>query len=103
VFCTAAGCNHLDCHGKPFAVFFVATSHTGIFNFVYSSETGLWSVATDTSIQQTEDALVLEPSALVGNELYFLLQTKTKILKCNISTREMHVIHLPRSSAHLPL
>ncbi|KAG2639577.1 hypothetical protein PVAP13_2KG002416 [Panicum virgatum] len=98
VFCTAAGCDHLDCHGKPFAVFFVATSHTGIFNFVYSSETGSWSDASDPFAQQTDDALVLEPSALVGNELYFLLQTKTQILKCNISTREMHMIHLPPSA-----
>ncbi|CAL5077785.1 unnamed protein product [Urochloa decumbens] len=98
VLCTAAGCNHLDCHGKPFTVVFVATrSDCMIFDLVYSSKVGWWSKekATHLFAQQPEDPLMLEPSALVGNALYFMLQSKTKVLKYSVRTRKMHMIHLP--------
>ncbi|CAL5091943.1 unnamed protein product [Urochloa decumbens] len=94
VLCTATGCNHLDCHGKSFAVVFVATSDNSMFNLVYSSKVG-WSEETRLFVQKPEDPLVLEGSALVGNALYFMLRSKTRILKYSVGTREMHMIHLP--------
>ncbi|CAN6180948.1 unnamed protein product [Urochloa humidicola] len=101
VLYTATGCDHLDCHGKPFAVVLVSTNYIqyiGIFSLVYSSEAHRWSEEeTHLSAQQREDPMKLEhsPGALVGNALYFVLQGKTKILKYTVSTREMHTIHLP--------
>ncbi|CAL5091945.1 unnamed protein product [Urochloa decumbens] len=97
VLCTAAGCNHLDCHGKPFTVVFVATRDRMIFDLVYSSKVGRWTQekAINLFAQQLEDSLMLEPSAFVGNALYFALQSKTKVLKYTVRTREMHMIHLP--------
>ncbi|CAL5077786.1 unnamed protein product [Urochloa decumbens] len=95
VLCTATGCNHLDCHGKSFAVVFVATSDNSMVSLVYSSKVGWWSEETRLFVQKPEDPLVLEGSALVGNALYFMLRSKTRILKYSVGTREMHMIHLP--------
>ncbi|CAL5077198.1 unnamed protein product [Urochloa decumbens] len=58
-------------------------------------EAGRWSEPAAHCAQQTDDRLKLEPSALVGNALYFMLQSRTKILKYSISSRETGVIHLP--------
>ncbi|CAL5091861.1 unnamed protein product [Urochloa decumbens] len=95
VLCAAAGCNHLDCHRKPFAVVFVAIVRTVMFDCFYSSEAGRWSQPAAHCAQQTDDRLKLEPSVLVGNVLYFMLQSRAKILNYSISTREMGVIDLP--------
>jgi hypothetical protein len=45
VLCAADGCDHLDCHGGPFRVVFVATHDykNVVMASAYSSETGLWS------------------------------------------------------------
>ncbi|CAL5077782.1 unnamed protein product [Urochloa decumbens] len=105
VLCTAAGCNHLDCHGKPYAVVLIATTRDLIItnrikemrNSIYSSEATRWS-ETHSFVQQPENHLDLErssPSALVGNALYFVLKRKAKILEYNVSTREIHTINLP--------
>ncbi|CAN6222251.1 unnamed protein product [Urochloa humidicola] len=95
VLCAAAGCNHLDCHRKPFAVVFVVIIRTVMLDCVYSSETGRWSEPAEYCAQRTDGRLKLEPSVLVGNALYFMFLSRAKILKYSISTREMGVIHLP--------
>ena len=59
VFCAAAGCDHLDCHGGPFAVALVG-SWAGLdcaIGCVYSSEAGEWG----------EPVAAVHTSRLVGN------------------------------------
>ncbi|XP_073356720.1 uncharacterized protein [Aegilops tauschii subsp. strangulata] len=55
VFCAAAGCDHLDCHGGPFRVFFLATDdgEEVIKASVYSSAMGAWTapVSLDDSCE----------------------------------------------------
>jgi hypothetical protein len=96
VFCAAAGCNHLDCHGNRFTVVFVAIKEMKVFDYVLSTEDVLWSLPPYPGAQQHDGHLHLEPSALVGNALYFVLQPDNKILEYNVGTREMAVIRLPK-------
>ncbi|CAL4966528.1 unnamed protein product [Urochloa decumbens] len=98
VLCAGAvdsGCDHHCCHRGPFLVVFVGTD-SEMFSCVYSSEDGMWSEPTVS--QHPHDYLKLLPSVLVGNALYFVLKSKTKILKYNLGTREISVIHLPPGS-----
>ncbi|RLN30992.1 hypothetical protein C2845_PM05G11320 [Panicum miliaceum] len=74
VLCSAAagGCDHRGCHGGPFRVVFLVTSH-GIHVTsarVYSSETGDWS---ELSIEHPYACIRHKPfpSAHVGDTLYF--------------------------------
>ncbi|XP_039793092.1 uncharacterized protein LOC120659098 [Panicum virgatum] len=49
VFCTADGCDYLDCHGGPFGVVFVSNNDALDLIWrasVYSSETGAWNPPT---------------------------------------------------------
>ncbi|CAN6209182.1 unnamed protein product [Urochloa humidicola] len=97
VFCSAAGCNHLDCHGNRFTVVFVAIKEMKVVDYTYSTDDALWSWPPNPGAQQHDgdERLHLEPSTLVGNVLYFVLHPNTKILEYNLGTREMAVIHLP--------
>ncbi|CAL5077869.1 unnamed protein product [Urochloa decumbens] len=98
VLCSAAGCNHLDCHGKRFTVVFVAIKEMKVVDYTYSTEDDLWSWPPNHPGAQQHDGdghLHLEPSALVGNKLYFMLQPNTEILEYNVGTREMALIQLP--------
>ncbi|CAN6196731.1 unnamed protein product [Urochloa humidicola] len=97
VFCSAAGCNHLDCHGNRFTVVFVAIKEMKVLDYTYSTEDVLWSWPPNPLAQQPDQDghLHLEPSAVVGNKLYFVLEPNTQILEYDVGTREMAVIHLP--------
>ncbi|RCV09387.1 hypothetical protein SETIT_2G023600v2 [Setaria italica] len=99
VFCATDGCDHLDCHGGPFRVVFVATHDykDDIFASVYSSETGAWStpVSLDRSseayIQHMRDGLAvrsdylpyLQPrrGTLVGDAIYHTIRLDNTIVK----------------------
>ncbi|KAL6647700.1 hypothetical protein ACP70R_015137 [Stipagrostis hirtigluma subsp. patula] len=99
---TAIGtCDHLDCHSGPFIVVFVGINTIEMFTQVYSSESGAWSEAI--SAQHPGDYLDMAmPVALVGNALYFLLLKGTTILRCDLATRELSVIHLPHRFPYGP-
>ncbi|CAL5091951.1 unnamed protein product [Urochloa decumbens] len=108
MFCTAAGCDHLDCHGEPFAVVFIATGKIAKFDILfYSSDqaAGSWTKETYRPVSQLHEnpslMLELEPSVLVGNVLYFLLRANTGILKYSMGTEEIHTINLPSSARFL--
>ncbi|CAL5077777.1 unnamed protein product [Urochloa decumbens] len=109
VFCAAAGCDHLDCHGKPFAVVVIATGKIAKFDVLfYSSEAaGSWTKETYRPFSQQHEnpslMLELEPSVLVGNVLYFLLRANAGILKYSMGTEEIHSIDLPSSARFLGL
>jgi len=100
VFCAADGCDHLDCHGGPFRVVFVATQDYkhNIFASVYSSETGAWSepVSLDTRseayLQHMRDGNAVRPGyytpylqprrgTLVGDAVYFTIRVDNTIIK----------------------
>ncbi|CAO1949070.1 unnamed protein product [Urochloa humidicola] len=88
------GCNYLDCHRAPFLVAFVGTTYGRTVAHVYSSETDAWGEATFAQDNGYEQ-LCLFTGALVGNALYFCKLGRTKLLKYDMTTREISVINLP--------
>jgi len=107
VLCAAAGCNHLDCSHGPFLVVAVVFGHTSTFARVYSSEDGEWGEATlaphiNQSLGRT-DSLDLVPGALAGDAVYFQFHTTDAVVKFDLTTREMVLIHLPDIASHRPI
>uniref|UniRef100_A0ACD5VF38 Uncharacterized protein n=1 Tax=Avena sativa TaxID=4498 RepID=A0ACD5VF38_AVESA len=97
VFCAhaSAGCNHLDCHGGPFRVAFVAINELGYtFARLYSSETGEWSEQI-----QIEEQVVIDrqPTILLGNSVYFACNAAVMpgILEYNMAKGELSLIEPP--------
>jgi hypothetical protein len=116
VFCAADGCDHLDCHGGPFRVVFVATQDYkhNIFASVYSSETGAWSepVSLDTRseayVQHMRDGNAVWPGhytpylqprrgTLVGDAIYFTIRVDDTIIKYDWGKNCLSMIK-PRTS-----
>lgn len=68
--------------------------------WVYSSEAGTWS--DPTSIVQFPKYHVgnvdVPPSAIVGNALYFVIESSRRILKYDLATREINVLLQPPGS-----
>uniref|UniRef100_A0A0D9X6H7 Uncharacterized protein n=1 Tax=Leersia perrieri TaxID=77586 RepID=A0A0D9X6H7_9ORYZ len=105
VFCPVSGCDHLDCHGGPFRVVFVATDDDDEFvkASIYSSETGSWTIPVilddgfGTPERRYQHVLELarrgecyrmpyvQPrrGALVGDEIYFTIRNGNAIIKYN--------------------
>uniref|UniRef100_I1QHE2 F-box domain-containing protein n=1 Tax=Oryza glaberrima TaxID=4538 RepID=I1QHE2_ORYGL len=101
VFCAASGCDHLDCHGGPFRVVFIATDDDDelVKASVYSSETCAWNkpVILADGYQTWQERLqaitrgesyrtpYVQPrrGALVGDEIYFTLRNENAIIKYN--------------------
>lgn len=80
----------------PFTVVYVSITKVKMSGCIYSSETVQWhQLSMPYAAAQQGDYLDLGPSVLVGNLLYFVLQTNTRILEYNVATREMGVVHLP--------
>uniref|UniRef100_A0ACD5WLP3 Uncharacterized protein n=1 Tax=Avena sativa TaxID=4498 RepID=A0ACD5WLP3_AVESA len=116
VLCAADGCDHLDCHGRPFRVVFVAThDHKDmIFASVYSSETGAWSVPVcldDTCefyAKHMREGRANAPFApfyipylqprrgtLVGDALYFTVRWGNAIVKYDLGKDRLSMIEPP--------
>ncbi|KAL6647117.1 hypothetical protein ACP70R_014554 [Stipagrostis hirtigluma subsp. patula] len=96
VFCAAAGCDHLDCHGGPFRVVFVATNDPvdAVCASMYSSETGAWSVPT--SIHNGGDVYVqARRGTLIGDEIYFTLSRGRAIVKYDCVKNCLSVLNPP--------
>jgi hypothetical protein len=97
VLCAAASCNHRGCHGGPFLVVFVSASYNKAASaWVYSSETATWSAPASVQIQHDGYALVeWKRAAIVGDQLYFLLNPGAGILNYDLGKRYLTVIASP--------
>ncbi|XP_066396995.1 uncharacterized protein [Miscanthus floridulus] len=95
VVCADYGaCDHLVCRRGPFLVVFLDADGAKMRVHVYSSEAGAWSEPS-YGPPSPEDGIEMVPSALVGNALSFLIDATNSILKYDLATRNMSVIHLP--------
>ncbi|KAF8713918.1 hypothetical protein HU200_027900 [Digitaria exilis] len=107
VLCAAAGdggCDHVSCHRGHFRVVVVGVNrrHNYAYSCVYSSEpsdTWPWRARTTCSMALHPGCRFdPNPSALVGDALYFVLQTNgdsSKILKYDLATERMSAVNLP--------
>ncbi|XBI43932.1 hypothetical protein VPH35_108647 [Triticum aestivum] len=113
VLCAADGCDHLDCHGGPFRVLFVATHDykDTICASVYSSETGAWSepVCLDNScacfakhmregeVYRRYYTPYLHPKrgTLVGDAVYFTVRLGNAIIKYDLGKNSISMIDPP--------
>jgi hypothetical protein len=103
---TAGSCGHLDCRREPFlVVFVVASPHVGTFSYVCTSEANSWSEPEPTSSPHSLTLFEHEHPAHAGNALYFVFRvfTVTGILKYDLGTREMTMIHPPAMSKAIVL
>uniref|UniRef100_M0XDF0 F-box domain-containing protein n=1 Tax=Hordeum vulgare subsp. vulgare TaxID=112509 RepID=M0XDF0_HORVV len=113
VFCATAGCDHLDCHGGPFRVVFLATDgdQDVVKASVYSSVTGAWSepVSLDDSCEcyarHKRDATAkrmyyipyVQPRrvAAIGDAVYFTISRSSAIAKYDCGQNRLSVIDPP--------
>jgi len=109
VLCAATGWNHLDCCNGPFIVVFVVVgrNRSETFARVYSSEVGQWGEPTLAPHINDSlgciDNLDLMPGAIVGDALHFVFHTTDAVLKFDLATREMAMIHLPDTTYSRPI
>ncbi|CAN6213005.1 unnamed protein product [Urochloa humidicola] len=118
VLCAIAGCNHLNCHGGPFRVVFVATHDykSTVMASVYSSETGEWSEPAslddgcEVYAQHVQDALAdrgysyvpyVQPRrcTLIG-DVYFTLRWCNAIVMYNWASNCLSMINPPSHDAY---
>ncbi|CAL5091180.1 unnamed protein product [Urochloa decumbens] len=92
-YSVGAGCSNLDCHRGPFVVVFVGTLRDKTVVGVYSSVTDAWGEPTFTQDRYKQFCLLT--GSLVGNALYFNKMMGTKLLKYDLTTREISAINLP--------
>ncbi|KAG0541510.1 hypothetical protein BDA96_02G022700 [Sorghum bicolor] len=118
VLCATHGCDHLDCHGGPFRVVFMATHDykPTIFACVYSSETGAWSqqISLDSSCehyaQHMQEGLAvrsyylpyLQPrrGTLVGDAIYNTIRLDNTIVKYDWCKNRLSLIHPPSKDVY---
>nr|XP_034579470.1 uncharacterized protein LOC117843028 [Setaria viridis] len=119
VICAADGCDHLDCHGGPFRVVFVATHDykNAVMASVYSSETGVWSTLVtlddgcEVYAQHMRDALADIPyiytpyvqprrCTLIGDEVYFTIRRGNAIIKYNWASNCLSMINPPSHNVY---
>ncbi|XP_044967096.1 uncharacterized protein LOC123427182 [Hordeum vulgare subsp. vulgare] len=97
VLCAADGCDHLDCPGDPFRVVYVGTDDDGIAQAcVYSSESRAWSPVT--SCEHPDLPLhvwLCRPNAFVGDAVYFLCTEENVVLRYDLFSQELSMIHWP--------
>ncbi|CAL5077888.1 unnamed protein product [Urochloa decumbens] len=88
------GCDHLDCHRKPFMVVFMGIKNSRMFACIYASDkASAWSevAITDLHCNYFEPA----PGVLVGNTLHFLAYSGYAIANYDMATCAISVLHLP--------
>ncbi|OEL17892.1 hypothetical protein BAE44_0021087 [Dichanthelium oligosanthes] len=105
VLCAAAGggggCDHLDCHGRPFLVAFLGTTRDDGLTFVcvYSSEAAVWGDATYAEANHPNgdalDDMDMRPSALVSNTIYFISSQSKAIVEHHLGRRQLAFIDPP--------
>jgi hypothetical protein len=107
VLCAAAGCDHLDCRGGPFAVAYVGQHNHELFTFacLYRSEAGQWGepAKLDGDAAATTDK-DKRPGVLVGNAAYFtcqyqltwqIMEYTERIVEYDMGRAKLSVIDLP--------
>ncbi|KAL6880529.1 hypothetical protein ACP4OV_012094 [Aristida adscensionis] len=92
VLCTAAGCDHLDCHGGPFNVVFVGV-YNNTWAILYSSETREWTSPAYLGIEC--NPTMSNPARLVGDVLYFVVDEGMVVLKYDLAVRRLSLIDAP--------
>ncbi|CAN6222938.1 unnamed protein product [Urochloa humidicola] len=97
---TGGTCEHVSCRHGPFVVVLVInnTEGEGIYAYMYSSETGEWSELAACPAACPVKVRDFVPGALVGNELYFALESSKGILRYDLGARRASVIPVP----HMP-
>ncbi|KAF8731292.1 hypothetical protein HU200_016346 [Digitaria exilis] len=122
VFCAADGCGHLDCHGGPFRVVFMATDDRLeiVKASAYSSETGVWTAPVSlgdgckTYAKHEQEALEEGPyrfrrytpyvqprrGAVTGDGIYFTLRRGNDIIKYDLRNDCLSMINAPSHSAY---
>ncbi|KAL6647186.1 hypothetical protein ACP70R_014623 [Stipagrostis hirtigluma subsp. patula] len=95
LLCTSEGCDHLDCPSLPFIVVYLVTDNLSWTTSacIYSSETGAWSEVA--SVGHPHDRVLRGYGTLVGNALYFILDSFARILEYNVGKQELSMISLP--------
>ncbi|KAF7088158.1 hypothetical protein CFC21_091299 [Triticum aestivum] len=122
VSCAAAGCDHLDCHGGPFRVVFLATDDREevVKATVYSSATGAWSppVSLDDSCEcyarhkrdATAEMMFFSSYvpyvqsrrvAAIGDAVYFTISRSAAIAKYDWAENHLSVIDPPPPDTEL--
>ncbi|KAI4982089.1 hypothetical protein ZWY2020_022581 [Hordeum vulgare] len=88
VFCVADGCQHLDCQGGPFRVAFLATGSADrvVKARVYSSVTEYFYHLPYVMPRRV---------AVIGDAVYFTLQSVDKIIKYNLPNSCFSMINQP--------
>ncbi|TKW11765.1 hypothetical protein SEVIR_6G254600v4 [Setaria viridis] len=87
-----------DPDGGPFRIVLVGTDSQGTFACVYSSpEPAAWSEPAYAP-QHPKDHVDAVRGALVGDTIYFVCQRRTRVLRYDLATRAMSVVHLPPAS-----
>ena len=102
VLCATAGAaglgtyDHLGCRPGDFHVVFVGIDDKEMFASVYSSDSATWSEATSANLPYDYLHEAVLP-ALAGNALYFVFRMGMAMLKYDLATRVMSVVHVPIS------
>ncbi|KAF8783617.1 hypothetical protein HU200_000470 [Digitaria exilis] len=96
VLCPVAGCHHRDCHGGSFSVVFVGNDnkYETIRACVYSSETRAWGTPDSTHLDGGH-MFSLQRVALIGDEIYCLVDLGSRILKYDLAKHYFLSISLP--------
>ncbi|WVZ61639.1 hypothetical protein U9M48_011483 [Paspalum notatum var. saurae] len=87
-------CRH---HGR-FLVVFVGICNDAMSFYVYSSATGAWG--EPTIAQHPRDLVDRVPPAVLGNAVYFLFVSNTRMVKYDLGTRHVSLIDLTPSSSY---
>ncbi|KAL6647774.1 hypothetical protein ACP70R_015211 [Stipagrostis hirtigluma subsp. patula] len=96
VLCAVRGCDHLDCHGGPFVVVLAGNGSTGRFlqALVYSSEAGAWNASAYLGPGYY---LTCKPSAVIRDDIFFVLVPWDTILRYNLGKNCLSIIHPPEA------
>ncbi|OEL12715.1 hypothetical protein BAE44_0026268 [Dichanthelium oligosanthes] len=91
VLCAVHGCDHLCCHGGLFLVVLVG------FNMqphLYSSEAGIWTASADLG-HRPGYLTTRRPTALIGDDIYFVLVPWHRVLRYNLGKNCSSIINPP--------
>ncbi|CAO1948903.1 unnamed protein product [Urochloa humidicola] len=96
VLCAAhvCGCDHLTCHGGAFLIVLTGfdPARNVLVSQLYSSEAGAWTAFADLSCKYVTSR---KPSALIGDDVYFVLVPGHMVLRYNLSRNSLFIMHPP--------
>ncbi|CAL5091692.1 unnamed protein product [Urochloa decumbens] len=104
VLCAVAGCDHRNCHDGPFRVLCVGSDRAdmAIRACVYSSETSAWGTLDSAYLDGGSIFEVTRP-AIIGDEIYCLVDFGANILKYDLVKHCFSLISLPAVYEKKPL